>query len=73
MPGVAAAILFVFAWLLPAAAVLGVLILLQWPVLVVLLHLSERQRDRLRKERRELRLLKEPFQKRPISAQVPRL
>ncbi len=52
LPGLGGLLLLMFGWIWPAAAFLGVLILLQWPMMIVAVRLSHAHRDRLREERR---------------------
>lgn len=52
LPGLGGLLLLFFGWFVPAAAVLGGLILLQWPMMIIAVRLSHAHRNRLREERR---------------------
>ena len=52
VPGFGGVLLLLIGWFVPAAAVLGALILLQWPMMIVAVRLSDANRNRLRAERR---------------------
>ena len=51
VPGLGAVLLLIFGWFIPAAAVLGVLILVQWPMMILAVRWSQSNRKRLREER----------------------
>ena len=64
LPGFGGLLLLMFGWFWPAAAFLGGLVLLQWPMMIVALRLSEANRKRLREERRAFHLPNRPRQTR---------
>ena len=61
VPGLGAVLLLMLGWLILPAAVLGLLILMQWPLMLLTMNLSDANRKRQRDERQALRYLKSRF------------
>jgi hypothetical protein len=60
VPGFGGVLLLMLGWFIPAAAVLGGLILLQWPLMIFAVRWSHANRKRLRAERQALIVPKPP-------------